>query len=771
MKKRMLRLLCLMLSLCLLAPWALAEEGDESVAEEPVVIETLDYTDTIFVHGDTLYAQSWRSLLKKVDGGWLEYPLTDTVNIMNTTMAEDGLYYLTRQYEYYNEATDSWEKPDHMYAIGFMPLDASGEPGEPQTLCDLDWDVSDDDYPQIEGMQVQDGALYLLMHADEMDWDKLSLYRVDLTTGKAAKTLSEYISCLVGYKDGLLLARWYNYSEMYDDRGQLVRMPELVTLNPATGEIATLASMPAIYAGAIVYDAATDAVYCSDNTYVYRFDSDFAAAEPVGYLMGSSSSGRSYATGVIYRDHYLVTDWSDEARVISATIDPALLPTRTLRVTNAWYAEDAIRAFAKSHPDVAIEYVDVSGYTSEVLQSHMQSPQAADIYNLNLPYMPYQALQHYGLLSDLSSSTKLTELVSAMYPNMTQAYLMDGHLYGLPVYIYASMLGYYPDAFEKAGLTEEDVPTNYDELLDFMANWYYDYYDDYPEIGLFEWSPELRGAMFQLIFQQQVMTCQAKGEPLTFRTPEMQRLLNRLDSQEMKTVFDALGPKQSDGGTAIVGSFGEVYEEPTVLFSNYYSPMPQRYSQWNPPEPMMLRLNEDDDPAIEANIVLMVINRASQNQELAMELLEYISDNLPVDLRTALLPEVSDPIEVEYYQENVTYFNERIAECEKEIERLKASGKEDEDTLLTISNYEEQIVWYQEYLVEMEETERWAFTEEDIAYYQENVAPYLVISPSNIFGGENNPAANLIQMYVDGARDADYFVSEIDRIVSMMQQE
>lgn len=771
MKKIVLRMLCFTLTLCLLAPFALAEE--ESATEVTAITETLDYTDALFVHGDALYAQSWRGLMKKVDGGWQEYTVADSANIMNMAMAEDGIYYLLRQYEYYNEATDSWEKPDNMYSIGFMPLDATDKPGEPQILCGLEWDISDDDYPQIEGMEIQDGTLYLLMHTDNMDWDKLTLYRVDLTTGKAARALSEYISCIAGYKDGLLLGRWYNYSEMYDDRGQLIRMSELVSLNPATGEITTLAPMPAIQAGAITYDAATDTVFCSDSSYVYRFNKDFTASEPVGYLIGSGSSSRSYAHAVIYRNHYLVTDWNSEDHIIAATIDPSLLPTRTLRLTNAWYMDEAIRSFAKEHPDVAIEYIDVPGYTAEAVQSHMQSPQAADVYNLNLPYMPYAALRHYGLLADLSSSDKLMKLVSSMYPNMTEAYLEDGKLYGLPVYISASMMGYYSKAFEKAGLTEEDVPTNFDELLDFLANWYYDYYDDYPEIGLFEWSPALRGAMFNLIFQQQVMNCQAKGEPLTFRTPEMQRLLNRLDSQEMKTVFDALGPKADENGMLVggLGAYSEVYEEPTVLFSDYYDPLPQRYNRWNPPEPMMLRLSENDDPAIEANLVLMVINRASQNQDLAMELLEYLSDHLGVDLLTAMVPEVSDPIEVEYYQDNVKFYHERIAAMEAEIAKLQEKGEDDEANALAISEYQEQINWYQEYLVQMEEEERWAFSEEDIAYYKENVAPYLVVSSSNLFIGENNPATNLMQMYIDGARDANYFVSEIDRIVNMMQQE
>ena len=771
MKRSLLRLMCLTLALCLLAPFALAEEPEE--VTEPTIRETLNYApDALFVMNDALYAQTWGGVLKKVDGGWQEYSVLENASIMTMDMAEDGVYYLIRRYEEYNPATGDWEKPeDGVYAIGRMPLEASGELGAPEIVCGLQWDVNDDDYPQIDNMVMAGDRAYLLMHADEMDWDKLTLYGIDLTTGKATAAMSDTISGLSLYKDGLLMARWYDWEEMYDDRGQMIRTPEIVSINPANGETTMLASLPNANAGALVYDLKSDSVYFSDSSYVYRFDNSFSAPETVGYLIGGGN-GRAGSKAVLYRDHYLISDWSDENYILSATIDPSLLPSRTLRVANSWYADESIRAFAKEHPDVAIEYVnDLSSYTAEFYQSHMTSPQAADVYSLGLPYMPYAALLHYGVLADLSSSETLMDLVSGMYPNMTDEYLLDGKLYGLPVYMYAQMYGYYPKAFEKVGLTEEDVPTTFGELLDFIVNWYYDYYDDYPEISLFEWSPDLRSSFVSLLFQQQVITCEARGEALTFRTPAIQQLLNRLDNQETKTVFDALGPKRDESGSMIISYVSAAVEEPTALFSNYYDPLPSMYQSWNPPEPMPMRVSEEDDPAIQTNLTLMVINRASQNQDLAMELLEYIAQNLQVDLLTTMRPDVNDPIEVSYYQENIEYYQKTIAEYEAEVAKLKEAGESEDENAISISDYEEMIGWYKENLARMEEEDRWAFSEKDVAYYKEHIAPYLVVSASSIFSGEDNPASNLMQMYIDGARDANFFVSEIDRIVNMMQQE
>lgn len=776
MRVRFLRLLCLMLALSMLVACASAEatasndDASDPEASESFFSERLDSTaDTMFVINDTLFAQSWSEVYKRVENGWLRYNINSEGGSLIAAAADGNtIYVLLRRNEVYNEVTESWEMPeDGMYAILQATVDASGDIGAAEKVCAISWEVDEDGWPQFEGMQVQGDTAYLLLHDDDTNWDNLALYRIQLATGKGTKVSCNNVTGMVGYKDGLLLARYQKWDEAYDDKGRLVKMPDIVSIDPATGEITALAPMPNTNVGALVYDAATDSVYCADATYVYRYDSSFSAPETVGYLLGGTM-GRTNMCATLFRDHYIVSDWSDENRLLASTVDPSLLPSRTLRVASGWYVDDVIRDYAKAHADVAIEYIDVNDSSAEGYRSHMQSPQAADIYGLSLPYSPYAPLLKHGLISDLSASEKLMETVSAMYPNLTDEYLVDGKLYGLPVSISASMMGYYPAVFEKAGLTEDDVPTTYGELMDFLADWYYDYYDDNPDITLFEWSPDLRYALFGMIFQTQVTSCQARGESITFRTPEIQQLLNRLDSQEMKTIFAELGPKRDASGANVVTVI-EWSDQPTYLFSNYHDPMPSRYQSWMPAEPMPLSLNEGDNPVYDASLTLMVVNRASKNQDLAVDLLEYIADHLAVDLRTAMYPDVNDPIEVSYYQQNLAYFLEDIARYEAEIAKLEAEGGEDAEN--DIAFLREQMVWYEDRIERMEREERWAFTEEDIAYYREYIAPYLVVSSTSIFNGDNNPASDLIQMYVDGAKDANYFISEIDRIVRMMQEE
>lgn len=764
MKLRLLRLLCLLMAMSLFLPCVLAEGAEDQ--EENKLLQNLSNTpDSLLVLGDALYAQEWSYLYKAVEGGWqpIEIDRNGIGNIQCVAAGKDGLYLLGQRSETWNEVTESWEMPEGtMFSVSFMPVDESGDLGKRELLCDITWDVNEDNWPQFYGMQIVDGTAYFLLHDDDVNWDLHALYRVDLTTGKGTKVMEDYISQLVLYKDGLLLGRRFNWDEAYDyQTGKYLKTPEIVSIDPATGEVTVLGFMPDTNCGALAYDAETDMVYYAGASFVYRYDSTFASAETVGYLIGGNSS-RNNSASVLYRDRFYVSDWNDESRLASATVDPSLLPTRTLRLASVWTVNDVVREYAKEHPEVAIEYIETTVSTAEDYRSHMQSPEAADIYNLVLPYRPYAPLLKYGLLADMSSSETLMNVVGSMYPNLTDEFLMDGKLYGLPVYVYGGTMGYYPDALEKVGMTEEDLPTTYDELIDFLVTWYYDYYDDYEDMKIFEWASDLRSVMFNLIFNAQVLTCEARGEALTFRTPTLQKLLNRLDSPEMKTVFDALGPKEDPNGNQLTAYVYVDGDESTAIFDNYADPMPKQYQQWMAPQPILLQLDEDTEPVIQASVYLLSINKASANQDLALDLMEYIAEHLPQDVRTAFMPDVREPIEEEYYQENLSYYQQELEQIEKQMEDLTDEERADYDDILS---------WYKERVRKMQEEERWAFSEEDVAFYHESIAPHLVVSASSIFTGDDNPATTAIQLYLEGARDANWFVSEIDRVVNMMQLE
>ncbi len=58
--------------------------------------------------------------------------------------------------------------------------------------------------------------------------------------------------------------------------------------------------------------------------------------------------------------------------------------------------------------------------------------------------------------------------------------LVDGHLYALPVEVSTSCWSIDTAVLEDVGLTAEDVPTTYLELLNLIDEWITSYVEDYP---------------------------------------------------------------------------------------------------------------------------------------------------------------------------------------------------------------------------------------------------------------------------------------------------
>lgn len=74
-----------------------------------------------------------------------------------------------------------------------------------------------------------------------------------------------------------------------------------------------------------------------------------------------------------------------------------------------------------------------------------------------------------------------------MFPNLTKQVLVDGHLYALPVEVSTSCWSIDTAVLEDVGLTAEDVPTTYLELLNLIDEWITSYVDDYPEHALMDY--------------------------------------------------------------------------------------------------------------------------------------------------------------------------------------------------------------------------------------------------------------------------------------------
>lgn len=715
MKHWITRFVSLVLTLCLLCPAALAQEADTLAEVE---------ARFLFVYHDAIHALTYTGPLYRETGdGWLQ---VGTVYDDVWAVDSDGenVWLLSRK----EDASGAW------YEISRARFDEQGALIGTETPLEIVWDVNGDNWPQFYGLVVENSAAYVAVNGD--DWGVRNLYRVDLSTGKATKVLSETLEKLIRYRDSLLLA-----ARSTDDGS---RVPEVIVINPADGSVEVIGTMNHTDDGGLVYDAETDAAYFSDNSYVYRVSGD--APEAVGYLALGGSDGRA---AVIHQGRYCLSTYHGW---VSATLDPELLPKQTLRIQNAWQLQNQVLAFARLHPEIAVEYAGGFYGGLEEFPGFMQSDRAPDVFTYRLD-PEFITLRDRKYLTDLSASRTLMDTVARMAPNITRDILVDGRLYALPCSVSVSMNGYFDGGLEKAGLTAADVPTSYEGLLDFIERWYNDYFEENEGMNLFEYYSDMPNFLFDQIYRAQLQACQGDGV-LTLDTPVFRRLLSRLE--ELKPILAEVAPPMEDEDWNDMADNALFTDMVTDLIREY--PFDDLYGS----HPMPLSLDEASEPTITAFLDMMILNPYSQNTEAAMTFLEYMAENLPITQRVAMMPEENDPIERSYYEEELQSLRDRAAL----MERLLASAPEESRADL------EDELQYIRYQIEDYETNRWAMTADEVLWYRENIAPYLIFTTVDVYS--SNTAAQLShlrQRYLDGQATADEFIRRFEEIVWMKSNE
>lgn len=720
MKHALSRLISLMLILCLVLPAALAEASDAASAPAEQINARFLFSRSGEIYGFTYDGMMYRRL----NNSWL--PAGSVYDDVWAISADgDSVWFLIRR----EDENRAW------YEISPAMLDGQGLLTGVGDTLEINWDVDADNWPQFYGFVVEDSMAYIAVNSSERN--TRLLYRVDLSDGKAVKLLNASLQSVTRYKDGLLLAQ-------RDDRNGETQ--EIITIDPGTGGIGVIAQITGGSCSGLIYDPESDAVYFSNQSYVYRVDGD--TAQPVGYLALRGANGRDIDV-VIREGRYcfnLYDDW------VESTIDPTLLPKRTLRLQSSWQISELILAFAQQHPEIAVEYAEGSYDGLEAFTRVMQADSAPDVFFTSLG-RDFITLRDRKYLTDMSSEA-LVSVVSRMAPNITKDVLVDGRLYALPYALDIMMNGYFLHGLEKAGLTAEDVPTSYEGLLDFIERWHEDYFEENEGMELFEYCADMRQFLFSEIYAAQLRACQSNGE-LTLDTPAVRSLLTRLE--ELTPVINEVAPPRFDDEDSMSGNalFTDMVEA-GVIIREY--PFDEMYSA----RPMPLSLDSQSDPTINAHLNLMVINPYSPNASIAVTFLEFIAENLPVVQKVAMMPEENDPIERMNYEDELQRLRDRAALWEQRLADAPEENRADIEDELRYVRYE----------IKDYEENRWAMTAEEVLWYRENIAPYLTFTTVTPYSANTaDQLYSLQQRYLDGQASLDEFISRFEEIVWMMRQE
>ena len=743
-----------LLALCLLAvsgAGALAAPGDAVLVYEGM--EGFDEQVQSMAYADgTLYILGYNSLYTYADGALTQWELDVSVeneesdvyvNFNPSALVNDGgeIRLLGMERGYDVEAEESLVEGGGLYSISLEEADGI-KTARVELATELDFEAmiedSGDEYTwmNISMPFAQDGMLVGTTYGVN------NIFWFDLEDGSYHSFGNEYLGLLAPYKDGRVLALQADYSSAEP-------RVELCALDLESEEVEALCEMPMDGYSApsmLYYDAQADLLYYVSNGELWRMPlTDPAAAESVAD-MPLNYSGQ--AQPVLTEDGYFIV--ADYETVVRRNTDPSQRAQTRIVVQDAYAdaVDRAYYAFTGANPDV-----EVVKKTSDedLIQAMMSQSASMDIYVLNMSGAEFATLLDRGYAVELGGSEKITGLVGQMYPAIAEAASRDGMVYALPLEIYNySMMGYDMEAFRRLGLSEEDVPTTWDELLDLLIA-LPDYMANDEDVSMFEpyvTQEDARESLFSMILDNYLLYIDQPDQEFTLDTPLLRGLLEKLETVD----FEALGLiSRDEAGT----SFSWSAEPGDFMFSMTASIDVYNYDNFTP---MLLGFEEGVPGMMSVQVNAALVNPFSQNVETAIAFLETVADNLDEIFRIQTMPGENTPVRSSYYEENMESYEEQLAYLRESLE-----SAEDEETRAT---YEQNIAEMEGYMQEYEEEDSWEVSAASIDHYR-GYAENMVV-PSNMDDAE---FYELRMQYVDGLIGMDEMISKIDQRLTMMRME
>ena len=764
MKRMIALLLVLVMTLCAAAAWA--APGDTTLFARDYDVNNNPSVTTAVAVGDTLYmlvnqfdeelSNNIFSLYRYTQGQSSEPELlasklcyTRWYSTMEDAKAaqanigadpETGFGYLFSDGEkLYGFNTLNGEIASLTFADGAMSREVVC------TVATNDLYIQEEDYSymvDINGLCCMNGHVYFA----SSDWrgsePKYFLYDINLDGGAVTKLpLTQRINSTIPYKDGLLLSY---VSSSWDENTNQEIPAQLVTINPADGTTVSVKEMAdTAYIYTLAYDAAKDTVY-------YFTESTLWGMTGMGTPFKAAYANQSYVDSMtIFSSGYAALCSSDGLEIHN--LDPAYLPTKTLTLIGSW-RDAAARKFTQENPDIPLIFSEQYYGMAQLGQAMVSGDTTIDVIRTSVAN-GFDNLLEKGYCADLSSSQKLMDYVNSLYPALRDEVMKDGKLYAIPVSVYGSTLSYMPSKLEEIGLTEEDMPTTFVELCEFITRWNNEWIDDESKTNVMPFCTTMsnRSVVFDLMLKAYLDYYDAKGEPLTFDTPEFNAMLTALDSMDASSLD--MPANMSD----------QEYDEYYQLYSGVFvdrgllSTAEGEYAT----VPLKLSIGEDKDFTVGTTMEVLFVNPRCANLPEAIKLLECYVDTLDNSYKILMCPDCNDPVENQYYQDTLKNFQDSLAELQEQLKTADDAEKRD---------LEDAIKYYEDSL-NNKESFRWDYSAQTIAQYRE-IGDHVFARHANILYSAGDDTStqlrSLHERYVQKQITRDQYIKELNQKARMI---
>ena len=591
------------------------------------------------------------------------------------------------------------------------------------------------------------GILYGLSYGDNgrellaLDLEDAGVEVIELDTDNE-------VNGLTPFSEGKLLLVTTRYGESVE--------AELMLYDLAEESLTSLGALPcdgwSAPAG-IAYDEARGMIYYELGGSVWRMAvSEDGLGEPQEFG-DMPLDVYTDSSAVVLGDLYILASYDG---VVGRDVTAEKMPDEKLRIVNRAYINEIKTAyydFTDAHPEYMVSISD-STSTDTLLQDMMNRSPDVDIYTLSLTDSAFTALMNRGFLSELSSSDTLSAEVGAMYDSIKNAVMKDGELYAVPMYLYANCLTINEKLLtEKLGYTQEQMPKTWAEVFGLLSDLAATHkLEEYPEVSLLGpgyIESDVKSNFFAMMMNSYYVWLDADEANLTRAGGVLEGLCEAFEAIDW-SAFGLPTEYEENGEWE--------YVEENILFSN--DNVQPGYYRSESFEPLLLSIADGEPPMISTEISVAFVNPFSTHREAAIEYLELTFSKIDKTTRIALMPGENEPILSPWYEENLKYYDETIADYEAQLADEKLD-EENRDML------EQSLADMKQWREEYEKKGQWQVSAEDIERYRE-YAQYLVPMRSAIW---NDGGYSQISQYMDGAITAKQLCSEMEKTLQMQRLE
>ena len=419
----------------------------------------------------------------------------------------------------------------------------------------------------------------------------------------------------------------------------------------------------------------------------------------------------------------------------------------TLRIGYWDVRSETVQGFLKRHQDITATSGNMNARTTDdLISSFLTEEFDYDVFPLFTVQYDISPLMEKGYLVDLSQSEEILDRVHKMREDVAGLVTGENGIYALPYGLLINYMTWQEQAWKDAGFIEEDVPTTFDEFLNFLENWCSNRKQGFCIFSQFDETlyTESRYAecLLNMLFENYMMQNSYAGELVTFDDP---RLIERMERcREIGRKLYQLEPIPNQG---------------MPLFSIDSSSVTDIHRL------ISLRMNQDQPRLIKAYLWTVAVNASSSVQDTAIEFAKYILHEN--DFLSALLYKEPHAIENPYFDETAAVLEKTVSDVK---EKLKNDSLSAQAKVKLQGELEEAQNELNEYMVPENE---FLLTEEQITDFLTQVDGLYIETPGPLSVGSENGKllTQWISSYASGLTSAQQMIQKLNEISWMIQME